>query len=38
MNDPVIVRRAAPADAVTRLIAAGCDPLLARIYAARGVA
>ncbi|HEY0339138.1 MAG TPA: single-stranded-DNA-specific exonuclease RecJ [Burkholderiales bacterium] len=38
MNDPLIVHRAAPADAVTRLIAAGCDPLLARIYAARGVA
>jgi single-stranded-DNA-specific exonuclease len=38
MNDPLIVHRTAPAEAVTRLIAAGCDPLLARIYAARGVA
>ena len=38
MNAPAIVHRAAPADVVSRLISAGCHPLLARVYAARGVA
>ena len=37
MKDPAIEERAAPADAVTRLTACGYPPLLARIYAARGV-
>ena len=35
---PAIIERTAPADVVARLVAAGCHPLLARIYAARGVA
>lgn len=34
---PLIVQRPVPLDAVARLVAAGCHPLLARIYAARGV-
>ena len=38
MISPVIVHRAVRADAVARLVAAGCPPLLARIYAARGIA
>ncbi len=32
-----ILPRPAPARAVTRLIEAGTHPLLARIYAARGI-
>ncbi len=35
---PLILERRAPADAVERLVASGCHPLLARIYAGRGVA
>ena len=35
---PLIIERAAPADSVARLTGAGCHPLLARIYAARGIA
>jgi single-stranded-DNA-specific exonuclease len=38
MKAPLIVQRAVPVDAVAHLRAAGCNPLLARIYAARGVA
>ncbi|MGZ5140380.1 MAG: hypothetical protein ACXWCX_21500, partial [Burkholderiales bacterium] len=38
MKVPLIVQRAVPAHAVAHLCAAGCQPLLARIYAARGVA
>ena len=34
---PAIVQRGIPAEALERLVAAGCTPLLARIYAARGV-
>ncbi len=34
---PNIVQRTVPRDALERLVAAGCRPLLARIYAARGV-
>jgi single-stranded-DNA-specific exonuclease len=37
VNEPFIVARTAPAEAIARLTAAGCHPLLARIYAARGV-
>ena len=37
MNGPLIVERLAPVDVVARLTASGCHPLLARIYAARGV-
>ncbi len=37
LNVPLIVERAVPADIVARLTQAGCRPLLARIYAARGV-
>jgi single-stranded-DNA-specific exonuclease len=35
---PLIVARTVCGDAVERLIASGCQPLLARIYAGRGVA
>jgi single-stranded-DNA-specific exonuclease len=35
---PVITTRRAPAEATDRLIAGGAHPLLARLYAARGVA
>lgn len=35
---PLIIERPVQGDLVERLIAAGCHPLLARIYAARGVA
>jgi single-stranded-DNA-specific exonuclease len=35
---PEIVERAIDAQALARLVAAGCDPRLARIFAARGVA
>ena len=38
MNEPCIVQRSVPADAAALLSAAGCHPLLARVYAARGVA
>ena len=38
MKTPAIVTRAAPPDAVERLLGNGVHPLLARIYAARGVA
>ena len=34
---PVIVRRRAEPEVLTRLVGAGFDPLLARIYAGRGV-
>ena len=34
---PVIVKREPSVDAVAALIAGGCHPLLARVYAARGV-
>ncbi|HEX4332243.1 MAG TPA: single-stranded-DNA-specific exonuclease RecJ [Usitatibacter sp.] len=34
---PEIVRRVAEADAVQRLVDAGCDPRLARLFAARGL-
>jgi len=34
---PEIVRRAFAADAVQRLVDAGCDPRLARLFAARGL-
>ena len=37
MNGPLIVERMVPAEVVARLTASGCHPLLARIYAARGV-
>jgi single-stranded-DNA-specific exonuclease len=37
MTGPLIVERMAPAEVVERLVASGCHPLLARIYAARGV-
>jgi len=37
-GNPSIVERAAPADAVKQLVSAGVPPLLARLYAARGVA
>jgi single-stranded-DNA-specific exonuclease len=37
MSEPLIVERMAPGEVVARLTAAGCHPLLARIYAARGV-
>ena len=37
MNIPVISRREVCAEALARLVTAGCHPLLARIYAARGV-
>ncbi|HYH42509.1 MAG TPA: DHH family phosphoesterase, partial [Burkholderiales bacterium] len=35
---PLILTRTVPADALERLVASGCHPLLARIYASRGVA
>jgi len=35
---PLILARHVPPDAVERLVASGCHPLLARIYAGRGVA
>ncbi len=38
MSAPLIIQRTVSADAVARLVSAGCHPLLARIYAARGVA
>jgi single-stranded-DNA-specific exonuclease len=38
MSEPAIVHRTAPPDVVSRLVATGCHPLLARVYAARGVA
>lgn len=34
---PLILQRPVPSDALARLVASGCHPLLARIYAARGV-
>ena len=37
IGTPLIVERPVSPDAVERLVAAGCAPLLARIYAARGV-
>jgi single-stranded-DNA-specific exonuclease len=37
MSEPLIIERMAPAEAVARLAASGCHPLLARVYAARGV-
>ena len=37
MTLPAIVQRGIPAEVLERLVAAGCAPLLARIYAARGV-
>jgi single-stranded-DNA-specific exonuclease len=37
MNAPLIIERSVPADVVSQLVAAGCHPLLARVYAARGV-
>ena len=37
MNAPLIIERMAPAEVVERLTASGCHPLLARIYAGRGV-
>jgi len=37
-RNPSITTRAAPADVVTQLVGAGVPPLLARLYAARGVA
>jgi single-stranded-DNA-specific exonuclease len=38
VSDPLIVQRTVSAHALARLTASGCHPLLARIYAARGVA
>ncbi|MGZ8269147.1 MAG: single-stranded-DNA-specific exonuclease RecJ [Burkholderiales bacterium] len=35
---PLIVERRAPAEATARLVSGGCPPLLARVYAARGIA
>jgi single-stranded-DNA-specific exonuclease len=37
MNAPLIIERTVPAEVVSQLVAAGCHPLLARVYAARGV-
>jgi single-stranded-DNA-specific exonuclease len=37
MNAPLIIERTVPAEALSELVAGGCHPLLARIYAARGV-
>jgi single-stranded-DNA-specific exonuclease len=37
MSEPLITTRAAPAAAVQQLVADGVHPLLARLYAARGV-
>lgn len=37
MADPLVIDRNAPPEAVERLLSAGHHPLLARIYAARGV-
>jgi single-stranded-DNA-specific exonuclease len=37
VSGPLIIERMAPAEVVARLTASGCHPLLARIYAARGV-
>jgi single-stranded-DNA-specific exonuclease len=37
MSRPLIKCRSAPAESVARLVNAGCQPLLARIYAGRGV-
>jgi len=36
--DPLIVQRMAAPESMSRLVAAGCPPLLARVYAARGIA
>ena len=39
MSDlPRIIEREVPPEAVTTLVRGGCEPLLARVYAARGVA
>ena len=38
MSEPLITTRSAPAAAVQQLVAGGVHPLLARLYAARGVA
>jgi single-stranded-DNA-specific exonuclease len=38
MNEPLIVVRPVAPEAVARLTASGCEPLLARLFAARGVA
>ncbi|MCX8099415.1 MAG: single-stranded-DNA-specific exonuclease RecJ [Casimicrobiaceae bacterium] len=37
MNAPILVRRDVPEASVRALVAAGMDPLFARLYAARGV-
>src|SRR3970040_1829816 len=37
MSPPVIAIRPAPPDAIERLVSEGVQPLLARIFAARGV-
>jgi single-stranded-DNA-specific exonuclease len=37
MIEPSIVQRSVPTDAAALLTAAGCHPLLARVYAARGI-
>ncbi|MCS6995419.1 MAG: single-stranded-DNA-specific exonuclease RecJ [Casimicrobiaceae bacterium] len=37
MNAPILVRRDVPEASVRALVAAGVDPLFARLYAARGV-
>src|SRR3970040_827542 len=37
MSPPVIAIRPAPPDAIERLVSEGVEPLLARIFAARGV-
>src|SRR5690349_18511318 len=38
MNEPLIIVRPVAPEVVARLTASGCEPLLARLFAARGVA